>query len=141
MLDKPEPDHDAPENRYLTIAQLRANQERLELEKYRNQLHSIDTDIPRSVWLNSKTEDIKVVQKMIRENEINHKKYDTFIDSEWGRTLLKGLLEIQTTDKSVAQVIRDSGNYKEALVNQKAVHTVLRQDPVAKSQTDRKKQN
>ena len=45
---------------------------------------------------------MKVVQRMLRENIIDPKKFNVFMDSEWGQTLLHGLLEIESTDKTVA---------------------------------------
>jgi hypothetical protein len=47
------------------------------------------------VWLDSKTNDIGEMQKMIRQNEVDHQKFNAFLDSEWGRMLLEGILEVE----------------------------------------------
>lgn len=49
------------------------------------------------------------------------------MDTEWGQTLLHGLLDIENTDKTVAQVIRDTGNWQRAEKLQTKVQTVVRQ--------------
>jgi hypothetical protein len=54
----------------------------------------MDVAIPRVVWLDSKTNNIEDVQHKIRFSEIDNNQFNQFLESDWGKSLLKGLLEV-----------------------------------------------
>ena len=59
---------------------------------------------------------------MIRSNRINHKQFNLFLDSKFGKNLLNGLLDVIAGNGStnpLAQFIRENNAYEKAMSQQK----------------------
>jgi hypothetical protein len=66
----------------------------LSLGDYYTKLETMDVAIPKVVWLDSKTNNIEETQNKIRFSEIDNNQFSEFLESDWGKSLLKGLLEV-----------------------------------------------
>lgn len=55
-----------------------------------------DVDVPKGMKIGSSFDKVAVVQHMIRSTKIDHKKFNLFLDSKFGKNLLKGLLDVIT---------------------------------------------
>ena len=77
-----------------TVATLRTEDEQKSQKEYYQSLGEIDAAIPRTVWLDSKTNDIEKMQYRIRCNEIDNNQFNQFLESDWGRAMLKDLLKV-----------------------------------------------
>ena len=72
---------------------------------------------------------------MIRSNRINHKHFNLFLDSKFGKNLLNGLLDVITgkgsTNNPLAQFIRENNAYKKAMSQQKKDEfMILKREPL-----------
>ena len=58
-----------------------------------------------------------MVQHMIRSTKIDHKQFNLFLDSKFGKNLLKGLLDVITSDgvSTVAKFCRENKSYEYAM--------------------------
>lgn len=54
------------------------------------------------------------MQKKVRQSHIDNFKFNTFIESHFGKNLLDKLLMLSDTEVTVAECIRDLGTFKGA---------------------------
>jgi len=50
--------------------------------------------------IGSSSDKVNIVQHMIRSNNIDHRKFNLFLDSKFGKSLMEGLLEVITSKDS-----------------------------------------
>lgn len=57
---------------------------------------------------------VEEISKSVRRQVFDHKKFDVFLDSVFGRTLLKGIIMADPTGR-VSSFIRDNNTHPKAL--------------------------
>ena len=105
----------------VTLGQMKKEIKETNNENYYGQLPlPHDVQIEKSVRFGSNNDDVVEMQKLIRQNVFDHKNFNVFIDSVFGRALLEGLCEPEVDTKTTVSVfIRENGTYPIAVKTSK----------------------
>ena len=74
----------------------------MQQEHYNSNIDGLVCDVPRSVELCSKNDNLKQMQKRMRLSHIDIVNFDSFIESECGKAMLDALAYINQDDASVS---------------------------------------